>query len=385
MIGTIMQVARGEGLGSVVTRATERVSETRQRAVRLVRGAFARTPEPALLNVSAMPPDARLGGVPVQLQARLAEEKKLREVALWHDGVLEVDGRAWRMQPHGARTVIVEGGFGESFTLDDRVDTILVVHDFSLMRDAAPLLPRARTVVFPSQFLCDAYRAVVPHFEARLIEPGIPCHPERGRRVGGSEGPPSDSALVVHRRGSFASHPPTRLAQDDSGGHRVAFAGSVKLHKGGALLPDIIRGTDAAEWHVFGGGDFELLRDVRALNRATVHGYYRAGALPHLLARHRIGLVVLPSIVPESFSLTLSECWSVGVPVVAFDHGAIADRVRAHGGGFLVPPEAGAEGIAAAVREWLRGGNVQVPERVPTAREAAAAHVALYRELGVLP
>jgi hypothetical protein len=35
--------------------------------------------------------------------------------------------------------------------------------------------------------------------------------------VGGSEGPPSDSASLVHRRGSFASHPPYHLAQDDSG------------------------------------------------------------------------------------------------------------------------------------------------------------------------
>ncbi len=379
MIGTIVQVARSEGLASAMTRAAERVGETGQRAVRLARGAFARRPEPALVNVIAMPPYARLGGVPVQLQARLAEERRLRDVALWHGGVLEADGGAWRMQPHGARAVIVEGGFGEAFTLDDGVDTILVVHDFSLLRDAARLLPRARAVVFPSQFLCDAYRAVVPSFEARIIEPGPPCHPERGRGLGGSEGPPSDSAGIVHRRGSFASHPPGPLAQDDRGD--VAFAGSVKPHKGGALLGDIIQATNTAEWHVFGGGDFELLRTIRG---AKVHGYYRAGALPQLLARHRIGLVVLPSIVPESFSLTLSECWNAGVPVVAFDHGAIADRIRVHGGGWLVPLEAGAEGIANAVRAWLDGAEVRVPERVPTARDAAAAHVALYRELGVL-
>jgi hypothetical protein len=31
--------------------------------------------------------------------------------------------------------------------------------------------------------------------------------------------------------------------------------------------------------------------------------------------------------------------------VIAFDHGAVADRVRKRGGGFLVPPERGAEGV----------------------------------------
>jgi hypothetical protein len=346
MIRTIVQVARGEGLASVLTRTAERIGETH--AIRLARGAFVRPPSPPLVNVSAMPPYARFGGVPVQLQARLTEEKKLREVALFHDGMLEVGRGAWRVQPDRARAFIVEGGFGDALTLDDGMDTILVVHDLSLLRDAGRLLPRARAVVFPSQFLCNAYRAVVPHFEARIIEPGIAIAGPRGEGRGNS-GAPRPSAL--------GPRPSS-----------VAFAG-----------------TEAAEWHVFGGGDYELLRGIRALRRAHVHGYYRAGALPRLLARHRIGLVVLPSIVPESFSLTLSECWTAGVPVVAFDRGALGDRIRLHGGGFLVPSGAGAEGIAAAVREWLRGAEVTVPERVPTAREAAAAHVALYRELGVLP
>jgi glycosyltransferase involved in cell wall biosynthesis len=348
MIRTIARVARGEGIESVVTRTAERVCEAWRRQLHLARGTFAHRPRPHLVNVAAMPLSARLGGFAVQLRARLDEEKNLREVALFDHGTLEVGSRAWHaesLQAIGARAFVVEGGFVEMPALPDGVESIVAIHDLSLI-SAQRVLASARAVIFPSTFLRDAYR-----FEGRVIEPGIP---EFTARVA-----------------------PVR--------DRIAFAGSVKEHKGGALMPAIIRATSGAQWYVFGGGDVELLRAIRAAGRVAVHGYYRAHRLPHLLARHRIGLVVLPSIVPESFSLTLSECWSAGVPVVAFDHGAIADRIRAHGGGFLVPLAAGAAGIAACVGEWLRGTTAPtIPARIPTARDAALAHVALYRELGLL-
>ncbi len=363
---TIVRVAHGEGLGSVAVRAGERVSEAWQRRMRIVRGAAAPLPHPRVLNVLTLPPSPRLGGVAVQLNARLDEERRLRDVALFDQRLLHVGPRAWRVESLGAidaRTLIVEGAFGDLTVIPEGgVELILAIHDFSLISShphelevdevrreiARRLLERARVTIFPSNFLRDAYRAVVPRLEARLIEPGI-----------------ADVVVPVA---------PLR--------NRIAFAGSVKPHKGGVLIPEIIRAAGDAEWHVFGGGDVELLRPVRGL--AAVHGYYRSGSLSQLLARHRIGLAILPSIVPESFSLALSECWSAGVPVVAFDHGAIAERVRAHGGGFLVPREAGVEGIAACVRDWLRGATMTVPARVPSARDAAAAHVALYEELGVL-
>src|SRR6202035_736868 len=72
-----------------------------------------------------------------------------------------------------------------------------------------------------------------------------------------------------------------------------------------------------------------------------IRGYYRAGSLPRLLRRDGVDLALLLSIVPESYSLVLSECRAAGVPVVAFDHGAVADRIRAEGGGLLVAPEEG--------------------------------------------
>ena len=68
-----------------------------------------------------------------------------------------------------------------------------------------------------------------------------------------------------------------------------------------------------------------------------------------------------------------------GVPAVAFDLGALAERIRDHGGGWLTPLASGAEGMAGIVESWLAGAlSTQVPGSFPSAIDVARAHVALY-------
>jgi len=165
----------------------------------------------------------------------------------------------------------------------------------------------------------------------------------------------------------------------------IAYAGSLKRHKGAHLLPDLARRPGNAGIHVFGGGDEELLRAIRRVPNITVHGYYRGNTLPSQLARFGIGLVVLPSIWPESYSLVLSEAWIAGAAVAAFDLGAPAERIRRHGGGWLTPLEQGAEGLAEIVDKWRAGSiTTTVPRSVATPEDAANAHLKLYRRWGVL-
>jgi glycosyltransferase involved in cell wall biosynthesis len=373
MIGTVARVARTEGLGSVARRGAERISESLRLRLRLARGAFAPIGRAPLLNVLATPPAARLGGVQIQLLARLQEERALREVAFLHPGVLEISSRAWRepaFQPPldraidealariGTRTVVIEGTHGvPAASLLGFDPLILAIHDFSLFDDpfARQLLERARAVVFPSDDLRHRHRSHfdTPLLNAHVIEPGLAPAP-------------------VSRR-------PTESRE------RVAYAGAVKPHKGGHLMPEIIAALPGVDWHIFGGGDENLLRPLRRLPRVKVHGYYRSGALLSLLARHDIGLALIPSVVPESYCLALSECWAARVPVVAFDHGALGERIRRHGGGWLAPLEGGTAGIVEIVNRWQSGElTTTVPEMNPTPRDAALAHVALYRSLGLL-
>jgi glycosyltransferase involved in cell wall biosynthesis len=214
---------------------------------------------------------------------------------------------------------------------------------------ARAILTAAAGLIFPSRFLLDQHRRLfsLPDLEAEVIEPGV-------------------SAAAVRHAGSPRA---------------IAFAGSVKRHKGAHLIPELANLLGDADIHVFGGGDEELLRTMRRVPNITIHGYYRAGTLPSLLARHDVGLVVLPSIWPETHSLVLSESWLAGAAVAAFDLGAPAERIHQHGGGWLAPLETGAAGLAQIINQWMRGEiTTSVPQSVPSPFDAAKAHVEFYRK-----
>jgi glycosyltransferase involved in cell wall biosynthesis len=427
MIRTIVRVTRTEGLGSALRRGGERIGETLRIRTMLARGAFATPRGAALLNVSAMGPFARLGGLPSQMIARLGEERALRNVALLYPGILEVEPLARRapqfpqttalfdahferavrhaLAKTGARAIHLEGASGIPTgsvlrLASEGIELVLGVWDFSLFcarphlveepsgvfcgystdegrchrclqeswkparneqverrAIARQLLTTARAVVFPSAFLRDKHRELfdLPQLQSHLIEPA----------VRGDTGP---------RR--FPNGP-----------RRIAYTGSLKRHKGAHLLPEIISAfaNDEIDWHIFGGGDEDLLRAVRRLPRTAVHGYHRGGTLPSLLARNGIDLGLLPSIWPETYCFALSELWRAGVPAVAFGHGAIAERITRNGGGWLAPADEGAAGIVKIVRRWLDGElTTAVPMMTTTPRDAAVAHVDLYRALGLI-
>ncbi len=68
----------------------------------------------------------------------------------------------------------------------------------------------------------------------------------------------------------------------------------------------------------------------------TVHGRYDPADLPDLLAHYRVDLVLYPSAGPETFSYTLSEAWASGRPVLVPPIGALEERVRGSGAGWVM-------------------------------------------------
>jgi glycosyltransferase involved in cell wall biosynthesis len=59
--------------------------------------------------------------------------------------------------------------------------------------------------------------------------------------------------------------------------------------------------------------------------------------------------IVVPSLWYETASLIVQEAFATGTPVIAADHGALAERVRHEVDGLLVPP-----GDVGALRRALR-------------------------------
>jgi glycosyltransferase involved in cell wall biosynthesis len=414
VIRAIRNVIRGEGFSSAIRRTQERIGEAAQSAALRARGAFASDAPTPILNVAAYGTSLRLGGLQAQLMARLDAERALRTLALVSPGVLDLSQQvrhSRRVSPRidhairdaikitGARTIHFEGMHGIPFDealrlIDECFNVIVSVHDFSLFcarphlieepvgdfcfyshdldrchrclsatsevprnaqQDhralARELLTQAAQVIFPSQFLLDQHRQIfsMPELAGVVIEPGV---------------------RVANRD--------VRAAQP---ARAIAYAGSAKRHKGAHLLPELSQSIGDSALHIFGGGDADLLRGLRRRPNVNVHGYYRGGELPSLLRRHGVGLVVVPSIWPEAYCLVMSEAWLAGAAVAAFDIGAQAERIRAHGGGWIARLESGVDGLAAIIDRWRAGDAVTLPSNIATPLDAARAHIELYRTI----
>jgi glycosyltransferase involved in cell wall biosynthesis len=121
-----------------------------------------------------------------------------------------------------------------------------------------------------------------------------------------------------------------------------------------------------------------------------LHGTYdrpRFSELTRAIGPH-FGVVL--SIWPETFCHTLTEMWASGLPVAAYDLGAVAERISRHGGGWLIQPvtpeaafqalltiasdQTGFEARLAQVHAWQHGAGL-----LEDCRWMAQAYAELYR------
>lgn len=82
-------------------------------------------------------------------------------------------------------------------------------------------------------------------------------------------------------------------------------------------------------------------------------GSYKQDALPGLLERDGINAILIPSIWPETFSYTTSEAILLGYPILCFNLGAQADRVRKYSCG-IVMCDISTESVLDAIEQLLQ-------------------------------
>lgn len=115
----------------------------------------------------------------------------------------------------------------------------------------------------------------------------------------------------------------------------VAFIGAIGLAKGSDIFCDIISSSHKnINIHLFGTIDRILTNNQK--RNLIDHGKYKRDELTSLLEENKIDLICLISICPETFSYTLSEAISTGIPVLVSSLGALKERVENNDIGWIV-------------------------------------------------
>ena len=120
---------------------------------------------------------------------------------------------------------------------------------------------------------------------------------------------------------------------------RLVILGRIQPGKGQRLLMDALPGlTDIAQVYLLGTGKSgEAFFGVPGVN--VLIDYSRED-LPSLLEQIGPDLAALLSLVPETFSYTLSELQFLGVPVIATRVGSFPGRITDGKSGWLTDPTA---------------------------------------------
>ena len=131
----------------------------------------------------------------------------------------------------------------------------------------------------------------------------------------------------------------------------VAFLGGISPAKGSEYAFQMIKNGDTSiEWYLFGMFGHN---DLSMMNRKNFHkiGGYEREELPGLMEKYQIDLVCILPIWPETFCYTISESILCGIPVLATDIGAVGERVKTLGCGWVVPHQASYQEILKKIEE----------------------------------
>lgn len=155
---------------------------------------------------------------------------------------------------------------------------------------------------------------------------------------------------------------------------KVLLYGTLAAHKGLFLLQEAIAVAHERslpiEWHLLGVSHEPLLAQVHN------HGQYQREESLERLRTIAPDVVVLASLAPETFSLTLSEAWLAGIPVVATPCGALKERIAESGAGRVI-----SDTTSGALLDTLMSLQGKPEDLVVLKNLAARAHIpALFDE-----
>ncbi|MEN1935710.1 glycosyltransferase [Paenibacillus sp. 102] len=120
----------------------------------------------------------------------------------------------------------------------------------------------------------------------------------------------------------------------------IAFVGAIDLPKGSGIIYElkdlIVEENLPINLKVIGITNIHFNPYKSDEGKFEVTGRYEVDNLSEILAEKEIALVITPSICPETYSYTTSETMLSGYPIITFNLGAPAERVKRYQCGWII-------------------------------------------------
>ena len=156
--------------------------------------------------------------------------------------------------------------------------------------------------------------------------------------------------VLVSDNGYDTGRLPKHRARVPGKEFRVGFVGTLAEHKGAHVLVEAMNGIEDPRVRCQIWGEVrhfpkyvQRLRDLSENPRTHIMGAFAPNQLTEVLGR--LDVLVIPSLWFENSPLTVHEAAAAGVPVLASNHGGLAEFVKPEVQGRLFPP-----GDATALR-----------------------------------
>jgi len=116
---------------------------------------------------------------------------------------------------------------------------------------------------------------------------------------------------------------------------RVGILGAVNEAKGAGVIEELLKRIDRDNLNI----KITLIGDTsKAISSKNfkITGRYERDNLPQIVEDEEIDIFLIPSICPETFSYTTNEIIMMGMPLMVFNVGAPAERVREYSRGVVL-------------------------------------------------
>ena len=115
----------------------------------------------------------------------------------------------------------------------------------------------------------------------------------------------------------------------------IGVLGAINHAKGSKIIKDIIQIIEDNNLNINIVLIGEISEPIKSKHFKTT-GKYQRNELPQLIKQHHIDMFLIPSIWPETFSYTTQEIIMMDMPLMVFDIGAPAERIKNYDKGYII-------------------------------------------------